>query len=1289
MRSINTPCTHYSFRIRSFSKKGRPSGKSQWQLVLVLAMAVVASMSLIVGVNVSGAGRSDRGSTPTALPAGLPESEAIDRNSLTARRSTEFGSLPLYFVENRGQFDKRVSYYVPGRDKTIYFTSEGLTFTFGKRGSEGFSERWALKLDFVGANLTARPEGIDQAGAVFSYFSGPREEWKTGVRSYSRIVYRDLWPGIDLVYSGTVNRMKYSFTVKPGADASRIRLAYRGASSVRINHSGELEVQSPLGGFHDESPVSLQQFGKQQKSIKTAYRIVSSEEPGRVVYGFQLGDYDRSRELVIDPAVLVYCGFIGGGGDDVGNAIAVDGSGNAYVVGETSSSQATFPVTAGFDLTYSDGPGDAFIAKVNAAGTALVYCSYIGGSSNDRATGVAVDGPGNAYVVGETFSNQTTFPIVGGPGLTYARNGDVFIAKVNAAGTSLLYSGYIGGDQRDFASGVAIDSGGNAYVVGYTGSTELSFPVTVGPDISENGDIDAFVAKVNTTGTALVYCGYIGGVAKDYGRSIAVDGAGNAYVVGDTASNQTSFPVTGGPDLTYNGGDSDAFVAKINGAGTALVYSGYVGGTGVEFGRGMAVDSAGNAYITGETSSDQASFPVTVGPDLTFNGLTDAFVSKVNSSGTGFVYSGYIGGTGNDAGYGIALDSGGNAYVTGETSSFQTFPVVGGPQLQGNGVLDAFVSRVNPPGNSLVYSGFLGGSGNDRANSIAVDGNGNAYVTGATESTQPTFPVTVGPDLTFNGGMTDAFVAKIERRADVTPPTIASVGAVSRSQGSSTTVTLAFVSDADTVAGNIFVGLKNIPAGVSVSNLANNNGTVTATVAVPCGTSPGAYPVTIEATDGAGLKSTADVTVNVTANSAPVLGTYPATDVPVVGTSATVTPSAAPTDNGSITSIVATAPGFAGTLNVNPTTGVISIANAGPRERYTVTVTATDNCQATSSTSFVLSVGQPNPIPTLTSVSPNIIAVRTQGTTLTVRGLGFLPETKVLWNDSVRATTFVSATELTAVITPQDLATIGTASVAVQSPGPGGGKSGTLLVSIVNTVALVNAASFTGANVGLESIVAGFGINLATATAPAVTFPLPTELAGTRVTVRDAAGTERLAPLFFVSSGQINFQMPPGTVLGLANVTVRNSAGVVSIGSILVTTIGPGIFAANSNGRGAPAANLLRVRNGVGTFEPLVRFDLTTGTFVPLPIDLGPETDQVFVVLYGTGIRFATATNRVVVQIGGVTVPTTFAGAQGQFTGVDQINVGPLPRSLAGRGEVDVVVIVDTVNANTVRLAFR
>jgi uncharacterized protein (TIGR03437 family) len=549
--------------------------------------------------------------------------------------------------------------------------------------------------------------------------------------------------------------------------------------------------------------------------------------------------------------------------------------------------------------------------------------------------------------------------------------------------------------------------------------------------------------------------------------------------------------------------------------------------------------------------------------------------------------------------------------------------------------------------------------------------------------------VTVGPDLTFNGGKTDAFVAKIERRADVTPPTVASVGALSRSQGSSTSVTLAFVSDADTSAGGIFVGLRNVPSGVNISNLTNTNGTVTANVAVPCGTAPGAYPVTIEATDGAGLKSTADVTINVTANTAPVLGTYPATEVLVVGGSATVTPSAAPTDNGSITTIAATAPGFAGTLSVNPTTGVISIANAGPRERYTVTVTATDKCQASSSTSFVLSVGQPNPIPTLTSVSPNIIAVRTQGTTLIVRGEGFLPTAQVLWNNSVRATTFVSDRELRAVITTQDLATIGTASVVVENPAPGGGRSGALLVSIVNTFAMTNAASFIGTNVGLESIVAGFGINLATATAFAASFPLPTELAGTRVTVRDAAGTERFAPLFFVAAGQINFQMPPGTVLGLANVTVRNSAGVVSIGSIQVTTIGPGIFAANANGRGVPAANLLRVRGGVNTFEPVARFDFTIGAFVPLPIDFGPATDQLFLILYGTGIRFVTATNRVEVQIGGVPVPTGFAGPQGQFTGVDQINVGPLPRSLAGRGEVDLVVVVDTVNANTMRLAFR
>ncbi len=266
------------------------------------------------------------------------------------------------------------------------------------------------------------------------------------------------------------------------------------------------------------------------------------------------------------------------------------------------------------------------------AGTALVYCGYIGGSSDDSSWGIAVDGSGNAYVTGYTGSTEATFPEAAGPDLTYNGNYDAFVAKVNAAGTAIVYCGYIGGSGVESGNGIAVDGSGNAYVSGSTNSTEATFPVTVGPDLTYNGvsnDLDAFVAEVNASGTALVYCGYIGGSGDDYGSGIAVDGSGNAYVTGSTTSTEATFPVTVGPDLSQNDYD-DAFVAKVKAAGTALVYCGYIGGSEVEFGNGIAVDRSGNAFVTGNTASTEATFPASVGPDLTQNAGSDAFVTKIS-----------------------------------------------------------------------------------------------------------------------------------------------------------------------------------------------------------------------------------------------------------------------------------------------------------------------------------------------------------------------------------------------------------------------------------------------------------------------------------------------------------------------------------------------------------------------------------------------------------------------------------------------------------------------------------
>jgi hypothetical protein len=717
-------------------------------------------------------------------PETSSRSESKSRGQLRA-----IVKMPLYFIENRGQVDPRVAFTVQGTNKTLYFGREGVTIALPspdrtidapriEKASLGHATaleapggRWIVKLDFVGASGNARIAGEEKTPAVVSYFKGPRGQWKTGLATYGSILYSDLWPGIDLVYSGTPDRLKYSFRIRPGADAGRIALAYRGVTGVRVNDVGELEVETPAGRLKDEKPSAYQEVQGRRVGIDVAYRLQSGAAGQRSAYGFELGSYDRDLPLVLDPAILVYAGYLGGGsaGLDQGFGIAVDASGAAYVTGRADSSESdSFPVTAGPDPTFNGG-SDAFVAKVSADGSSLVYAGYIGGASFDFGFGIAVDGEGNAYVTGQTQSNQLTFPVTVGPDTSFNGFVDAFVAKVNATGTALDYAGYIGGTGNDSGRGIAVDSEGNAYVVGNTTSSQTSFPVAFGPDLTFNGLTDAFVAKVNSAGTALVYAGYIGGSSNDFGLGIAVDGSGNAYVVGQTQSNETSFPVAIGPDLTYNGG-FDAFVAKVNVGGTALDYAGYIGGEANDLGFGVAVDAAGNAYVTGSTAS--SAFPATVGPYLAPNGLDDAFVAKVKADGTALEYAGFIGGSGNDSGRGIAVDSLGNAYFTGTTLSDETtFPVIGGPDLTYNGSEDAFVAKVNASGTALDYAGYIGGAGSDIGVGIAVDGFGDAFVTGSTNSSEATFPATVGPDLIFNGGTggTDAFVAKVAEGRLPTP----------------------------------------------------------------------------------------------------------------------------------------------------------------------------------------------------------------------------------------------------------------------------------------------------------------------------------------------------------------------------------------------------------------------------------------------------------------------------------------------------------------------------------------
>ena len=702
----------------------------------------------------------------------------------------KLGRLPLYFVENQGLFPPEVAYYVRGADKTLFFTRTGLTIFL-----QGESQGWVVKVDFPGGRSDLQPRGEERQSAIFSHFTNRKADWKVGLATYAAVRYPDVWPGIDLVYQGSTRELKYEFVVKPGANPARIRMRYHGAERVFTTTNGALRVETPGGDLTDSPPLTYQVSGDSRREVDSAFVVSPAKHGNAPEVGFRVGQYDPARPLVIDPGLLVYCGFIGDA-DSLGGGIAVDASGQAYVTGATPSTSMTFPVKVGPN-TIQSGGYDAFVAKVNAAGTELIYCGFIGGKGADYGLDIAVDSAGQAYVTGKTGSDENTFPVCVGPDLTFnsRRNSnypDAFVAKVNASGKGLVYCGYIGGAFHDVGEGIAVDGAGCAVIAGSTESAEEDpfyeqiFPVKVGPGPTYQGSMDAFVARVNPGGTALDYCGYIGGTSRDEGHDVAVDRSGNAYVTGATYSDENSFPVRGGPDLSYNGRYENAFVAKVSAAGNGLVYCGYIGGERGDVGHGIAVDRNGNAYVTGTTNSDHNSFPVTGGPDLTYNDLQEAFVAKVKADPSAppshpdyprvnFDYCGYIGGGTNDYGRDIAVDADGNAYVVGYTnSSHYSFPVKNGPGTKfiGNyNYHDVFVARVkadptappsplNYPEVNFDYCGYIGGEDYDYGMGIAVDPFGNAYVMGLTDS-EKSFPVRVGPVLVHPGRRT-AFVARIE-----------------------------------------------------------------------------------------------------------------------------------------------------------------------------------------------------------------------------------------------------------------------------------------------------------------------------------------------------------------------------------------------------------------------------------------------------------------------------------------------------------------------------------------------
>ena len=791
-----------------------------------------------------------------------------------ARVGQQYAKLPLSFEGDPGRASANAAFLAHGNGYELYLTGGAAVLMWcpvvqgpTERAARLFAGRLrspatceAIRMQLEGTTVTAAPAGEEPLPGTVNYFIGnDRAHWRTGIPTFARVRYQGAYPGIDLVYYGNQRQLEYDFVAAPGSDPRAIQLRFDAATRVRRSTTGDLVLSTSKRTVTFRKPAIYQVLDGRRVSIAGGFARV-----GKHTVRFRLGRYDHTKPLVIDP-VLEYSTFLSGSGDaneallgTSANAIAVDGEGNAYVTGSTLSTN--FPVTTGaFQATDPGASPTIFVSKLNAAGTALIYSTYLGGNADDNASAIAVDADGDAYIAGQTASQN--FPVTAGAlqttnNATAGAKITAIVTELNPTGTDLIYSTYLGGSTWDGATAITVDAAGEAYVAGQTSSTD--FPVTQGAIQTTNNaaaahTANAFVAKINPGGTALIYSTYLGGsggpetsfggcrsavaatndvlgaplgYSEDGAFAIAVDAAGDAYVAGQAIS--TNFPVTQGAFQTQNDAAANqtdnAFVAKLNPAGSALIYSTYLGGSGLskcgsdttlspagDTAFALSIDGSGDAYVAGIAFS--SNFPVTQGAFQATNRFSytigseaypgpTAFVTKLNPSGSSLVYSTYLGGSGGfidetpdfeayggDEASGLAIDGNGDAYVTGATASLN-FPVTTGAYQtanasatsSGGALYNAFVTVLNPAGSALLYSTYLGGNGTnpnvesseqaveygDASSALALDGSGSVYIAGTAESA--TFPVTSGAFQTTIPAFTSAFIAKLALGMIVTAP---------------------------------------------------------------------------------------------------------------------------------------------------------------------------------------------------------------------------------------------------------------------------------------------------------------------------------------------------------------------------------------------------------------------------------------------------------------------------------------------------------------------------------------
>jgi Beta-propeller repeat len=862
---------------------------------VVFVGSVLAAIAVAMLV-VSPAAR--QGSSRTATSAPVIGHPAAVSPATRQRIAASYAALPLAFEPNQGQADPQVKYMARGAGYGLYLTSSQAILTVHKRGgpsevrtmledkrlgpakvksmlqrrqkmSAKPSQVAVVRMQLLGASSGAQLAAADpKSGKVNYYLGNDPSKWRTNVPLFGRVSYRNLYPGVDLVFHGAGRQLEFDYLVSPGADASSIAVAFKGADGMSTNAAGDLVLATAAGPVEMHRPVAYQEEDGVRQNVEAGFAVKGANE-----VAFALGSYDHTRELVIDPTVT-FSTYFGGDFADYGLSIVADGSGNAFVAGATDS--VTIP---GDSSGTNGGSFDVFVTKISSTGT-LAFTTLFGGSVDDFPGGIAVDSQG-IYVAGTTDSpdfpatvGQTTF--LGG---IANGNNDAFAAKLSLTTGALSWGTYIAGSDSDSGLGIAVDSGHNLYVVGETFSADLGGAVggvnplpngsTVNLGLGTGAD-DGYIVKLNSTGTAYSLVSYIGGSNGDLATGVALDPAGNIYVSGETISTDlrtTAGVVQGtcGTDRACNTGASgpldDAFVVGIQANLAAYKYVTYYGGSNVDDAFAIAADGFGDAFITGATASTD--FPTAGTPFQTsLAGAQNAFVVVLNPTGTAANYGSYLGGNGTDFGLGITNDISGNAYVTGQTSS-STFPLLNPTQSTLSGSTDAFVSVLSPIQKTALFSTYLGGGGDEDqlGGSIALDPSGNIYVTGDTDSgngSTAVFPTTAALDGTYGGGTC------VNSGGISVPCTDAFIAAYTAAQAKDFSVTSTVLSPSSVSPGS------SATSTVTVTALNGYNNTVTLSCSISGGGSP-APTCALGTTSVSGGSGTTTLTVTTTGNSGALL----------------------------------------------------------------------------------------------------------------------------------------------------------------------------------------------------------------------------------------------------------------------------------------------------------------------------------------------------------------------------------------------------------------------------------